>query len=323
MENTPVISIIIPTFNRANLIQLTLSSIRAQNFKDWECIIVDDGSEDDTVNIINSYILNDSRFKLFSRPFNYIKGPSSCRNFGFNISKGSYIQFFDSDDIMLPNMLKNKIAPFSQIENLGFSSCGFNKIYGKGKIQQNSLSTPDNNLPLLDQVITYKIPFGTPIPLWSRDVLAREPKLFDTNLIQSEDLELYSRLLNRHGRIKSIFLEEALFHVRMHSDSISQNTNKRNFSKNIKDVVEVYQKICERQTVMESSKIFMLKETVRFLKIALYERDHNLAQIILLILDSGVYNIKNQFKFKLLKSFAPIFVKTGRGVFASKWLFNL
>ena len=80
-----LISIIIPTFNRAHLILHTLESIKNQTYNEWECIIVDDGSTDNTEDVLKKYIDTDSRFRYFKRPLNHTKGPSSCRNFGFYI----------------------------------------------------------------------------------------------------------------------------------------------------------------------------------------------------------------------------------------------
>jgi glycosyltransferase involved in cell wall biosynthesis len=102
----PLISIIIPTFNRAHIIGETLDSIIAQSYTDWECIIVDDGSTDDTEVVIAEYINNDSRFKFYKRPKHREKGPNSCRNFGFEKSKGHLIHWFDSDDLLFNNALE-------------------------------------------------------------------------------------------------------------------------------------------------------------------------------------------------------------------------
>ena len=103
-----MISIIIPVYNRANLIKETLDSIKLQTYTNWECIIVDDGSIDDTIGVIKKTIECDIRFKIFKRPIKLNKGPSSCRNYGVSLCSGKYIQFFDSDDIMHPDHLKLK-----------------------------------------------------------------------------------------------------------------------------------------------------------------------------------------------------------------------
>jgi glycosyltransferase involved in cell wall biosynthesis len=103
-----IISIIIPAYNRAHLIGETLDSILAQTYTNWECIIVDDGSDDSSENVIGSYIKQDARFRSYKRPSYKPKGANACRNIGLEEAKGSYIVFFDSDDLMTPNHLEIK-----------------------------------------------------------------------------------------------------------------------------------------------------------------------------------------------------------------------
>ena len=85
------ISVIIPTFNRQDYILETLDSLRKQSCTDWECIIVDDGSCDNTVILIQKYAQSDQRFSIYKRPDSMQKGANSCRNFGFLKAKGNYI----------------------------------------------------------------------------------------------------------------------------------------------------------------------------------------------------------------------------------------
>ena len=110
--NSPLISIIIPTYNRAHLIGETLDSILLQTYPNWECIVVDDGSADNTADVMRDNIKNDNRFQYHQRPDNRKKSPNSCRNYGFELSKGEYIKWFDSDDIMLPYLLEKQISSF-------------------------------------------------------------------------------------------------------------------------------------------------------------------------------------------------------------------
>jgi len=111
--NLPLVSIIIPTYNRAHLIGETLDSISNQTYQNWECIIVDDGSDDATQEVVSRYVVKDNRFKFYNRPFEMQKGACSCRNYGFELSKGYYINWFDSDDIMLADFLIFKVEAFT------------------------------------------------------------------------------------------------------------------------------------------------------------------------------------------------------------------
>src|SRR5690554_5799485 len=107
-DQNPLVSIIIPTFNRAHLIGETLDSVLAQTYHNWECIVVDDGSTDNTDEVMAEYIAKDARFQYHHRPAVKSKGANACRNYGFEKSKGAYIQWFDSDDLMHPEKIAIK-----------------------------------------------------------------------------------------------------------------------------------------------------------------------------------------------------------------------
>lgn len=115
MDN-PLISIIIPTYNRAHLISETLDSIISQTYTNWECIVVDDGSTDGTCYLIDEYVKHDIRFKYLINE--RTKGAQGARNVGLLNAKGEYIQFFDSDNIMYSNHLKMKIDVYLQNPSL-------------------------------------------------------------------------------------------------------------------------------------------------------------------------------------------------------------
>lgn len=90
-----MISIIIPLYNKEKAIISTLSSIQEQNYTDWECVIVDDGSTDDSAQIVLEFIKNDSRFVYYLKANG---GPSSARNYGVRQAKSDWIVFLDADD---------------------------------------------------------------------------------------------------------------------------------------------------------------------------------------------------------------------------------
>ncbi|GAA5219864.1 glycosyltransferase family A protein [Membranihabitans marinus] len=105
----PLVSIIIPTWNRKELLRQTLTSVREQTYVYWECIVVDDGSEDEVFASIQSFVADDDRFKLYKRA-RQPKGSNTCRNIGLNLAQGDYVIFLDSDDLLLPHCLMNRIA---------------------------------------------------------------------------------------------------------------------------------------------------------------------------------------------------------------------
>ena len=106
--NLPLVSIIIPTYNRAHLIGETLDSVLAQTYTNWECIVVDDGSTDGTDKLIIAYCEKDARLQYFKREI-LPKGASHCRNIGLEKASGEYCMFLDSDDLLLDFCIENRL----------------------------------------------------------------------------------------------------------------------------------------------------------------------------------------------------------------------
>lgn len=123
---TPLVSIIIPSYNREHLISETLDSVLAQTYQNWECIVVDDGSTDRTGEIINNYTKIDNRIKYFRKKNG---GTASARNYGLDKANGDYIQFIDSDDLICEQKLDLQLNKFFQNNDLIVVLSNFNYIY--------------------------------------------------------------------------------------------------------------------------------------------------------------------------------------------------
>ena len=112
------VSIITPTYNASRFITETIHSVKKQTYTNWEMIIVDDCSTDNTVDIVKQEMEHDSRIKLFELKEN--SGPAIARNRAITAAKGTYLAFLDSDDLWLPQKLERQIA-FMEKNNLAFS----------------------------------------------------------------------------------------------------------------------------------------------------------------------------------------------------------
>lgn len=104
----PIISIIIPVFNRADLIKETINSVVNQSSDNWECIIVDDGSADNTRIVLEELCSENNKLNWYKRNKNE-KGASVCRNQGAAVAKGDYLIFLDSDDLIGPDFIKKRL----------------------------------------------------------------------------------------------------------------------------------------------------------------------------------------------------------------------
>lgn len=105
----PAVSVITPAFNAAPYIRETLDSVRAQTFDDWELVVIDDGSTDETVTIVDDFSRRDARIRLL-RQIN--RGPAAARNRGMREARGEFLTLLDSDDTWDPHYLSSQLAVF-------------------------------------------------------------------------------------------------------------------------------------------------------------------------------------------------------------------
>lgn len=219
-----MISIIIPVFNRENLIKQTLDSVLHQTYTNWECIIVDDGSTDNTIDIIKKYVINDNRFKFFLRPENLPKGANSCRNYGFEKASGDFIQWFDSDDIMLEDFLSTKINQFTNDLELVITS-GY--IWNSEKETKEAIELVNSDIHLFENFVQWKIKVLTPSVLFRKSFLIGK-KLFDTSIKRGQEAEFLSRVFFNLEISKLKIVSKFLFLYRQHSDSITSENSSYN-----------------------------------------------------------------------------------------------
>lgn len=106
MDNRPLVSVVIPAYNRAGSIRAALQSVQRQTHEDWEAIVVDDGSHDDTPELVEQLAREDSRIRLIRHEAN--RGAQAARNTAIHAARGAWIAFLDSDDQFLPHSLESR-----------------------------------------------------------------------------------------------------------------------------------------------------------------------------------------------------------------------
>ena len=221
--NQPLISIIIPTYNRAEIISETLNSLLVQTYHRWECIIVDDRSTDGTDDLIKSYICKDSRFYYYNRPEERHKGPNSCRNFGFEMSRGDYIQWFDSDDVYFPFALENYVKSLVGNVDVGIAKLEITDFLTGEKIKENTIVSGN----VVENYFIGKIAYYVCGPIWKRSFLEQQSDLFDETIRNLDDWDFNLRMLYEKPLVK--YIETPLIQYRYHKNSLSQELEKLNF----------------------------------------------------------------------------------------------
>jgi glycosyltransferase involved in cell wall biosynthesis len=208
----PLISIIIPTYQSAQFLPQSIESILNQTFKDFEVIVVDDGSTDSTSEVLNNYI---PQIRVISQKN---QGPSIARNTGIRASSGVFLAFLDADDFWISDKLEKQIRLLEENYELGLIFTNALILYNqisKGTIFD--LVTPKSGWVEKDLFQINFMPMST--ILVRRSCLERVG-LFDENLPPCEDYDLWLRISHLYP---VAFISEPLAYYRISCSQISQN----------------------------------------------------------------------------------------------------
>ena len=219
-KTTPVISVIIPLFNREHLITETLEYLQAQTFENWECIIVDDHSTDEGFSLVKKFCLEDNRFKCYQRPEQFMKGANSCRNFGLSKSRGEFIYWLDSDDIPHPKLLEYALRCLidSKLDYVRFKRKLFFGDFEQNLIEDENIKPGRELIPspeLIEAMLLNVVEFNTCNVVWRKTSLKNER--FCENIAYADEWEYYSRLLIMG--LKGQNIENILIFGRKHKKS--------------------------------------------------------------------------------------------------------
>ena len=132
--NRPIFSVIMPTFNRANTVTAAIQSLQAQKLTSWELIAINDGSTDETHQVVSKMAESDARIRLLTQKN---QGAALARNFGISEARGEFLAFLDSDDTLTPNHLELRLNAFSEMN--------IDLIYGPANIIGNPMVIDTNN----------------------------------------------------------------------------------------------------------------------------------------------------------------------------------
>lgn len=217
MKLDHLVSIIIPTYNRADLIGETLNSVLFQTYNSWECIIVDDRSSDNTKEIAEGYVKKDPRFKFYVRPSEMEKGASICRNYGLRQAKGQYIQFLDSDDLLNETKLQIQIEALMDAPPFSLATSKFGSFSNSSnlrvKIKYRSYRNFKNSIDLLYTFGKYNEYFPPHVYLVPIEVI-KKAGYWDETIKNNpnDDGEYFTRVIINSSKV--IFCEAAEVYYR-------------------------------------------------------------------------------------------------------------
>jgi glycosyltransferase involved in cell wall biosynthesis len=218
--NGPEITIIIPTYNRADFLGQAVDSVLAQTYKNWELLIIDDASTDSTGSIVAAYAQKDSRIRSIKNETNL--GISKTRNRGLHEARGTYIAMLDSDDIWLdPEKLAKQIAAFEKNPKLAIVGTWITQIDETGKTLRNiefALSDAD-----IRRTFVYYNSIVQSSVLFLKQA-ALDAGGYDETLATMEDTDLW---LNIGTKYEIETLPICATGYRVHKNSITKNRRKQ------------------------------------------------------------------------------------------------
>ena len=250
------ISIVIPTYNQAEYLQEAIESVFSQTYKNTEIIIIDDGSTDNTLKVVNSF--NDNKI-IFIQQRN--KGASSARNTGIKEANGEYIAFLDSDDLWLKDKLRKQIDFMRENQKVGLLGTGCFQVIDTNKMIYKKIF-PHKNEILQKDLIKYN-PFIQSSVMVRKNVF-NDIGLYDEKFKESEDYDLWLRIAQKY---KIANLKQALVTKKYSKAGLSKNKD----SKQLYFALKARKNAISRKQYPKSYYIYILKSWI-FMKMPFFIR---------------------------------------------------
>lgn len=290
----PEISVLLPVYNSEKYILEAVNSILNQTFTNFELIIIDDGSRDSSIQIINS--IKDERIVFLRNEEN--KGLIYTLNKGIGLSKGNYIARMDADDISENNRFMKQLTEFKKDSNLVI--CGsYIKTFGNGA-EEFINHIPSSNSQILSSIF-FRCPFAHPSVMIKKSALMQLDEFYREDYKHSEDYDLWSRLVFKGN---SLNIPEYLLNYRVHENQVSTVFEEHKYQSVLKIQKNVLVKFGIFPNEIES--IFL----INFFK-GISRNDTSYLEIGILFLN----NIQKQFKEKY-----PQYIEIHSQILVSRWM---
>lgn len=186
----PLLSIVMPVFNGTEELKTMIDSVLDNSYQDWELLAVDDGSNDETKNVLKTYATRDRRIHFIERN-RAPKGAQTCRNIGLETAQGEYIVFFDSDDYIAPYCLEQRVKELSEHPELDFM------VFRSGTYYNNAFHQEPNKFNYgyqiynddIEAFCSRTLPFIVWNNIFRRSSLLKYGISWDTHLLSLQDAQ--------------------------------------------------------------------------------------------------------------------------------------
>ena len=262
-----LVSVVIPTFNRATLIGESIKSVIAQSYSNWELIIMDDGSNDNTKAVVDSF--DDARIFYYWNPHSNALG--AVRNLGIRKAEGQLIAFLDSDDLWRPDKLELQVKLLMQHKEAAF-------VISNGHEFGDDATTPPQKEDLfignifLDQLLHQRFCFFSPSLIFKKDVI-NTTGYIDESFTTSTDIYFFYKMAYH---FKGIFTNERLVSIRKQGPSDSSRNELDSYNVSLSQ----HKKLLDSQMI--NSKQFSILQKECYYKmglVAIRQRNRSVASV--------------------------------------------
>lgn len=222
----PLVSVIVPAYNYGHFIGETIASVRAQTYQNWECLVVDDGSTDNTREVVSKLINEDGRVRYF---FQENQGLAAARNSGIAETKGEYLQFLDADDLIEPLKLEKHVAFLEQNSSIDIvygntryfrSDNPSERLFSCWGATEPWMPEISESVDAVEALVKRVIVVHAPL---LRRTVALDIGPFDVTMNACEDWHFWIRGAAQGKQFRYLDAEETLALIRWHPQSMSQN----------------------------------------------------------------------------------------------------
>ena len=235
--NSPTISIITPTYNRRALLREAIESVRSQTSEHWEHLIIDDGSTDGSRKMVEALSANDSRIIWLPRDGEK-KGANVCRNQGLRKSRGEYIVFLDSDDLLEQHCLEERLGLMRRNLDLDFATYHSGRFVDK--MGDRSPQAPDEVFgDDLLRFLYFEHPWIITSPIWRRESLLTLGA-FDEELPSWQDVDLHIRSVC--AGMNYLRIPKVDHHIRWLEEDGRTSVQQRKSADHLRKAIEIFEK---------------------------------------------------------------------------------
>lgn len=244
MTEKPLVSIVVPCYNAAKYLAACLNSVVAQDYENWECILINDGSADETLELLSEFAAHNPKLKVFTQEN---AGLSSTRNRGIDLAKGDFVYFLDSDDVLSADTISSLVLAFDNNDivsgitvNSTFADTRINRVSNLLHPNEGDVTFKNDDFEVLIRTMESGLSPVAQNRLYRKEFLDKNNLRFRPGILHEDELWFFETMIL--AKNVNFVNKETYFYRIDNQESITQNVSDRNLESYIKVMEEIVQK---------------------------------------------------------------------------------